>query len=326
MKKSLAGFVLSASIIMCSVINVNAEDYELIKDENLQPAIAHMEEDGEGSEHLEIDQPERIIHTGDSVGFGSDISNSILKIYIDGSTVATIEKGASDETSQKWTNENYSNLMYNELRSGGTENRDVPQNAAGNAQAGDGGTQTQVVYSIYELLFRNMANIAKKENSVVNNNFDIRLNDEISHSDSSYDNHASETTEAAPVETAQVAKASTSDLLAVAPAYAVGLSAITAGTTVGPVNAATVNYANLAAKLLVSPSAEVYKTVTLSGNSSNVTLAVQGLANGQKVTILAYDLATGTWKKISATVKNGNVSFARGNSTVFSIVVDMMNP
>jgi len=111
-----------------------------------------------------------------------------------------------------------------------------------------------------------------------------------------------------------------------APAYTVGVTSTTPGETVAPVNAATVNYANLAAKLLVSPTAVVYKSAVISGNSKNVSLSVAGLANGQKVTVLAYDLATGTWKKISATVKNGTVTFKKGNSTIFSLVVDVMAP
>lgn len=109
-------------------------------------------------------------------------------------------------------------------------------------------------------------------------------------------------------------------------AYVAGVESTTPGVTVAPVNAATVNYSTLAAKLLVGPTAVVLKSVTLNGTVNNASLTVPGLANGQKVTVLAYDLATGTWKKISCKVKNGQVSFKAGGSSIFSIVTDVVAP
>lgn len=109
-------------------------------------------------------------------------------------------------------------------------------------------------------------------------------------------------------------------------AYVAGVQSTTPGVAVAPVNAATVNYSTLAAKLLVGPTAVVLKSVALNGTAKNASLAVPGLANGQKVTILAYDLATGTWKKISCKVKNGQISFKTGGSSIFSVVTDVVAP
>ena len=64
-----------------------------------------------------------------------------------------------------------------------------------------------------------------------------------------------------------------------APAYAAGVESATPGVAVAPVNAATVNYANLAAKLLISPTAVVFKSAVINGNAKNVSLSVAGLAN-----------------------------------------------
>lgn len=109
-------------------------------------------------------------------------------------------------------------------------------------------------------------------------------------------------------------------------AYCAGVESATPGVAVAPVNAATVNYSTLAAKMLVGPTAVVFKSVVLNGTAANAALAVPGLANGQKVTVLAYDLATGTWKKISCTVKNGQVSFKTGGCAIFSLVTDVVAP
>lgn len=53
-------------------------------------------------------------------------------------------------------------------------------------------------------------------------------------------------------------------------AYTAGVAAETPGVAVAPVNAATVNYANLGAKILVSPTAVVFKSMTLMGDAKNV--------------------------------------------------------
>lgn len=298
--KSLIGSTLVASIILCCAINVSAEDYELIMDDSSQPAIAHRE--GEvGAEEVKIDLPETIMHSGDSVGINSDINHVMLNIYIDNSKTDTLEKW---ETSvSPWVNETYGNLMYNQLRYGGVTNKQ------------DEETETTKSYNNYNLYFMRMGDFPSS-----NNNSNTNSNNE-SHSDDSNSNQA-----AVSEPVTQVATAAPSELIAVDPLYSQGITTTTSGTVVGPVNAAIVNYANLAAKLLVGPSAVVYKSATVSGNSKNVTLSVIGLANGQKVTVLAYDLATGTWKKISAIVKNGDVTFERNNSTIFSIVVDNMAP
>lgn len=109
-------------------------------------------------------------------------------------------------------------------------------------------------------------------------------------------------------------------------AYTAGVASETAGVAVAPVNAATVNYASLGAKLLVGPTAVVFKSMTLTGNANNVSVAVPGLANGQQVFVLAYDLATGTWKKVSCKVKNGKISFKKGGYSVFSLVSNVVAP
>ena len=109
-------------------------------------------------------------------------------------------------------------------------------------------------------------------------------------------------------------------------AYTAGVASETAGVAVAPVNAATVNYATLGAKLLVGPTAVVFKSVTLTGNANNVSVAVPGLANGQQVFVLAYDLATGTWKKVSCKVKNGKISFKKGEYSTFSLVSNVVAP
>ena len=109
-------------------------------------------------------------------------------------------------------------------------------------------------------------------------------------------------------------------------AYTAGVASETAGVAVAPVNAATVNYATLGAKLLVGPTAVVFKSMTLTGNANNVSVAVPGLANGQQVFVLAYDLATGTWKKVSCKVKNGKISFKKGGYSVFSLVSNVVAP
>lgn len=109
-------------------------------------------------------------------------------------------------------------------------------------------------------------------------------------------------------------------------AYTAGVASETAGVAVAPVNAATVNYATLGAKLLVGPTAVVFKSMTLTGNANNVSVAVPGIANGQQVFVLAYDLATGTWKKVSCKVKNGKISFKKGGYSVFSLVSNVVAP
>ena len=109
-------------------------------------------------------------------------------------------------------------------------------------------------------------------------------------------------------------------------AYTAGVASETAGVAVAPVNAATVNYATLGAKLLVGPTAVVFKSMTLTGNANNVSVAVPGLANGQQVFVLAYDLATGTWKKVSCKVKNGKISFKKGGYSIFSLVSNVVAP
>ena len=109
-------------------------------------------------------------------------------------------------------------------------------------------------------------------------------------------------------------------------AYTAGVASETAGVAVAPVNAATVNYATLGAKLLVGPTAVVFKSMTLTGNANNVSVAVPGVANGQQVFVLAYDLATGTWKKVSCKVKNGKISFKKGGYSVFSLVSNVVAP
>lgn len=108
--------------------------------------------------------------------------------------------------------------------------------------------------------------------------------------------------------------------------YTAGVASETAGVAVAPVNAATVNYATLGAKLLVGPTAVVFKSMTLTGNANNVSVAVPGVANGQQVFVLAYDLATGTWKKVSCKVKNGKISFKKGGYSVFSLVSNVVAP
>lgn len=109
-------------------------------------------------------------------------------------------------------------------------------------------------------------------------------------------------------------------------AYTAGVASETAGVAVAPVNAATVNYATLGAKLLVGPTAVVFKSMTLTGNANNVSVAVPGLANGQQVFVLAYDLATGTWKKVSCKVKNGKISFKKSGYSIFSLVSNVVAP
>ena len=109
-------------------------------------------------------------------------------------------------------------------------------------------------------------------------------------------------------------------------AYTAGVASETAGVAVAPVNAATVNYATLGAKLLVGPTAVVFKSMTLTGNANNVSVAVPGVANGQQVFVLAYDLATGTWKKVSCKVKNGKISFKKGGYSIFSLVSNVVAP
>ncbi len=109
-------------------------------------------------------------------------------------------------------------------------------------------------------------------------------------------------------------------------AYTAGVASETAGVAVAPVNAATVNYATLGAKLLVGPTAVVFKSMTLTGNANNVSVAVPGLANGQQVFVLAYDLATGTWQKVSCKVKNGKISFKKGGYSIFSLVSNVVAP
>ena len=66
--------------------------------------------------------------------------------------------------------------------------------------------------------------------------------------------------------------------------------------------------------------------MTLTGNANNVSVAVPGLANGQQVFVLAYDLATGTWKKVSCKVKNGKISFKKGGYSIFSLVSNVVAP
>ena len=109
-------------------------------------------------------------------------------------------------------------------------------------------------------------------------------------------------------------------------AYTAGVASETAGVAVAPVNAATVNYATLGAKLLVGPTAVVFKSMTLTGNANNVSVAVPGIANGQQVFVLAYDLATGTWKKVSCKVKNGKISFKKSGYSIFSLVSNVVAP
>ena len=109
-------------------------------------------------------------------------------------------------------------------------------------------------------------------------------------------------------------------------AYTAGVASETAGVAVAPVNAATVNYATLGAKLLVGPTAVVFKSMTLTGNANNVSVAVPGVANGQQVFVLAYDLATGTWKKVSCKVKNGKISFKKSGYSIFSLVSNVVAP
>lgn len=109
-------------------------------------------------------------------------------------------------------------------------------------------------------------------------------------------------------------------------AYTAGVVAETPGVAVAPVNAATVNYANLGAKILVGPTATVVKSMTLAGNANNVSVAVPGIANGQQVFVLAYDMTTGTWKKVSCKVKNGKVSFKKGGYSIFSLVSNAVAP
>ena len=137
----------------------------------------------------------------------------------------------------------------------------------------------------------------------------------------------------APVATAPAAPAVSNSLstaglapTTVVTAYTAGVASETAGVAVAPVNAATVNYATLGAKLLVGPTAVVFKSMTLTGNANNVSVAVPGLANGQQVFVLAYDLATGTWKKVSCKVKNGKISFKKGGYSVFSLVSNVVAP
>ena len=109
-------------------------------------------------------------------------------------------------------------------------------------------------------------------------------------------------------------------------AYTAGVASETAGVAVAPVNTETVHYDTLGAKLLVGPTAVVFKSMTLTGNANNVSVAVPGLANGQQVFVLAYDLATGTWKKVSCKVKNGKISFKKGGYSVFSLVSNVVAP
>ena len=136
-----------------------------------------------------------------------------------------------------------------------------------------------------------------------------------------------------PVATAPAAPAVSNSLstaglapTTVVTAYTAGVASETAGVAVAPVNAATVNYATLGAKLLVGPTAVVFKSMTLTGNANNVSVAVPGLANGQQVFVLAYDLATGTWQKVSCKVKNGKISFKKGGYSVFSLVSNVVAP
>lgn len=137
----------------------------------------------------------------------------------------------------------------------------------------------------------------------------------------------------APVATALAAPAVSNSLstaglapTTVVTSYTAGVASETAGVAVAPVNAATVNYATLGAKLLVGPTAVVFKSMTLTGNANNVSVAVPGLANGQQVFVLAYDLATGTWKKVSCKVKNGKISFKKGEYSTFSLVSNVVAP
>lgn len=109
-------------------------------------------------------------------------------------------------------------------------------------------------------------------------------------------------------------------------AYTAGVASETAGVAVTPVNAATVNYATLGAKILVGPTAVVFKSMTLTGDAKNVSVAVPGLANGQQVFVLAYDMATGTWKKVSCKVTNGKISFKKGGYSIFSLVSNAVAP
>ena len=116
------------------------------------------------------------------------------------------------------------------------------------------------------------------------------------------------------------------EALALAPAYTAGVASLTAGVNVAPVNLATVNYATLGAKILVSPTAVVYKSLILDGNAKNVAIAVPGVTKGQKVAVLAYDMSTATWKKINCKVADGQVSFNKGADLIFSVVVDVVAP
>lgn len=136
-----------------------------------------------------------------------------------------------------------------------------------------------------------------------------------------------------PVATAPAAPAVSNSLstaglapTTVVTAYTAGVASETAGVAVAPVNAATVNYATLGAKILVGPTAVVFKSMTLTGNANNVSVAVPGVANGQQVFVLAYDLATGTWKKVSCKVKNGKISFKKGGYSIFSLVSNVVAP
>jgi len=151
------------------------------------------------------------------------------------------------------------------------------------------------------------------------------------------ESHETTTSTPAPVYTAPVATttapAATDSLstancapTTVMNAYTAGVATGSADLAVAPVNAATVDYANLGAKILVSPTATVFKSVTLVGNAKNVSLAVPGLTKGQKVYVLAYDMATGTWKKISCKVTNGKITFKKGDAAIFSLVSDVMAP
>lgn len=140
----------------------------------------------------------------------------------------------------------------------------------------------------------------------------------------SSESKSAKTTTSAPSTTNTVATVA-QDAKAPAPAYAAGVTA-SEGVAVAPVNAATVNYATLGAKLLVSPTAVVYKSVVLTGDAKNVTLNVAGLAKGTPVYVLAYDLATGTWKKISCKANNGKVTFKKSGYSIFSLVVDVVAP
>ena len=130
----------------------------------------------------------------------------------------------------------------------------------------------------------------------------------------------------APVATAPAAPAVSNSLSTAGLAPTTVVTAYTAGVAVAPVNAATVNYATLGAKLLVGPTAVVFKSMTLTGNANNVSVAVPGLANGQQVFVLAYDLATGTWQKVSCKVKNGKISFKKGGYSIFSLVSNVVAP